>query len=370
MLQNQAGLPGVGNTVFATPRDIYYSRPTIVDLFPLPIVLDGTKCFNELNAPYTFLAWAGTFIGRETANSSGLWAPSIIGLTTAALGGGQTTLSVSPATAQGLVSRIGSSGTLTLTGAPTPNGPSSAVRQRTITFSAVNTTTGAITISADAMAAVSAVNQVDTLPFVDSTGSGTFNITVEGITTGAITYNSTAATLVSNINTALNAAFGTSAIVASGSTLAAIILTFSGTGYTDRPIIAPTQATILTGSTGYTINGSGTVGTPSTCTVSTAGVAAASADEGEFIAGSLIGDTDGSQNIVSVSAELFGTKTTDWTNINTVSAPIEGGVYMGGLLNSSMLQNYPSDTGIRAYLKSQIRTNGVPVAMFSDDFGF
>jgi hypothetical protein len=239
------------------------------------------------------------------------------------------------------------------------------VRAKTVTFSAVNTTTGAITITATASGAVSAVNQIDSLPFVDSTGSGTFNVTVEGITTGAITYNSTAATLVSNINTALNATFGSSAIVASGSTLAAIILTFSGTGYSGRPV-GTAQATVLTG---YTINGSGTVGTPSTCTVSTAGVTAVAADEGEFIAGSYIGDTDGSQNVVSLSAELFGTKTTDWTNINTVSAPIEGGVYMGGVLNSSMLVNYPTDTGIRAYLKAQLRTC-LPVAIFSDDFGF
>ena len=114
------------------------------------------------------------------------------------------------------------------------------------------------------------VNEVHSLPFVDTSGSGTFLITVEGLATAAITYNATPATVIASINTALNAAYGTSAIVCSGTTLANIILTFSGTGYTHRPIGTVT-ATVLAGSTGYTINGSGTVGTPSTAVQTTQG---------------------------------------------------------------------------------------------------
>lgn len=116
------------------------------------------------------------------------------------------------------------------------------------------------------------VNQVNSIPFVDSSGSGTFMLTVEGTPTGAITYSATPATLVASINTALNSALGTGAVVASGATLAAMILTASGPGYSGRPI-GPITATILSGSTGYTINGSGTVGTPSTCVATTAGAA-------------------------------------------------------------------------------------------------
>lgn len=366
MLQTQTGLPGVGKSVFATPRDIYYTHPVSPEFAPFPVVLDGSKNYNAANAPYTFIAWAGTFIGRETANS--LWAPSIIGLTNAALGGGQTTLSTDTGTAAYLNNRVGASGTFNLTGPNVPGSAGGVVRVRLITYSAINLSTGAITITADSMAAVSAVNQVNSIPFVDSTGSGTFTITVEGITTAAITYSSTAATLVTNINNALNSAFGTSAIVASGASLAAMILTFSGTGYSGRPV-GTVQATVLTGSTGYTINGSGTVGTPSTCAVTTAGVTAVAADEGEFISGSMIQPTDGSQNFLSICAELFGTKTTDFTNINTVNAPIAGGAYIGGILNSGMLVNYPTDSALRTYIKTQIRANGCPTAIFSDDWG-
>ena len=71
--------------------------------------------------------------------------------------------------------------------------------------------------------------------------------------------------LYGNINTALNAAFGTSAIVASGASLAALILTFSGTGYAGRPINNSSNgtvsgvkviATLLTGATGFTVGNS------------------------------------------------------------------------------------------------------------------
>lgn len=138
-------------------------------------------------------------------------------------------------------------------------------------FCTVRTATGA--------AAGTNTNEIKSIPFVDSTGSGTFKLSytdaTTGVvtTTGAITYSATAATLVSRINTALDATFGTAAIVASGASLAAIILTFSGTGFTNRPVGLFT-ATVIAASTGYTINGSGTVGTPSTCAVTTAGVTA------------------------------------------------------------------------------------------------
>jgi hypothetical protein len=81
-----------------------------------------------------------------------------------------------------------------------------------------------------------AANAVQKLLFVDSTGSGTFTLTCEGVTTAAITYSATPATLVGNINTALNAAFGSSQLVASGATLAAIIATFSGSNVSNRPV--------------------------------------------------------------------------------------------------------------------------------------
>jgi len=105
------------------------------------------------------------------------------------------------------------------------------------------------------------------------TGTATYTITVEGITTAAITFthSDSAATTFGLINTALNSAFGTSAIVASGASLVALILTFSGTGYSGRPVGAVTVNVLTGGAAVVTINASGTIGTPSTCAVTTAG---------------------------------------------------------------------------------------------------
>jgi hypothetical protein len=79
-------------------------------------------------------------------------------------------------------------------------------------------------------------NQVEQIGFVDvgGPGVGTFTLTVAGITTGAIAYSANVATLVANINAALNAAFGTSQIVASGT--GTITLTFSGSLFAGRRV--------------------------------------------------------------------------------------------------------------------------------------
>lgn len=357
------GKPGMLTTYVSQPRDIFFGNGELASFIPVPITVDGTLTSNPSNSPYTWDIFSGTVMGQVTATRK--FTNAILGLTSGALGGGQTTLNTDANTATEIVRRIGTSGTFTLTGGPTTNGAASAVRSKTITYSAVNTSTGAITITADAAGAVSAVNQINNLPFVDSSGSGTFTITVEGITTGAITYSATVATLNTNINNALNAAFGTSAIVASGASLAAVILTFSGTGYSGRPV-GTVQATVLAGSTGYTINGSGTVGTPSTSTVNTAGVTAVAADEGEFATGSLIQPTDGSQTIKTLLVEEWGLKVIDQINTNRID--VFGKLWAGGgVINTGYIVNYPADTGLQAYLKSQIK-NYVANAQFHDDY--
>jgi hypothetical protein len=120
---------------------------------------------------------------------------------------------------------------------------------------------------------VHGANAVEAIPFVDSTGSGTFTLTYNGITTAAITYSATYGTLVTNINNALNTTFGTSQIVASASSLATVILTFSGPNYCHAPLVGHVTSTIT--GTGFTINGSGTAGTSTT---TTAGVGFAATD--------------------------------------------------------------------------------------------
>jgi hypothetical protein len=77
------GKPGVQSTsYFATPREIFYGNRQFAQFLPLPLTVDGTLSSNAGNAPYTWLLFAGTLMGRET--SSRKYRNSIIGLSSAA----------------------------------------------------------------------------------------------------------------------------------------------------------------------------------------------------------------------------------------------------------------------------------------------
>lgn len=125
-----------------------------------------------------------------------------------------------------------------------------------------------------AATSVSGVSPVEAIPVVDSTGSGSFTLSYMGITTGSITYSATIATLISNINTALNSAFGSGNLVASGASLAALVITGSAGNYQYNAFGGHFTSTIS--GTGFTINGSATSGTSTT---TTAGVAAISGEQ-------------------------------------------------------------------------------------------
>lgn len=120
----------------------------------------------------------------------------------------------------------------------------------------------AITVGAGAVTA--GVNAVQALDVVDSTGVGTFTLTTAFGTTAPITYSSTAATMVTNINAALNTLYGGAGIgpVASGATLAALILTYSGeaVAWKPQPLVVATT-TVVSGSFTFTIT-STTTGAP------------------------------------------------------------------------------------------------------------
>jgi len=140
------GKPGVLSTYSASPREIFSANRQFVQFISSLITIDGSLSGNALNAPFDWHLWAGTLLGRVTA--SGKYAPSILGLTNAAYthtGGGSTTLSTDVNTAKEIVRRIGTSGTFKLTAPPAAAG---TVATQTVTFSAVNTGTGAITITA------------------------------------------------------------------------------------------------------------------------------------------------------------------------------------------------------------------------------
>jgi hypothetical protein len=366
MTMYSGGKPGLQPQFQFVPREIFFTNRSSAQFMGGPVTIDGNLTSNAQNSPYTFFIYAGTVVGKVTATKK--YTESIIGLTTVNYGGNQTLLYTDTLTAAEIVRRNGTSGNLSLTGSNIPNTVLN-VRTLPVTYSAVNTSTGAITITPLYAAAVSAVNAVEAIPFVDSTGSGNFTITIEGTTTAPIAYSSTAATLVSNIYAAGNATWGSGAIVPSGGNLAAQIITFSGTGFAGRPINSTTNSgnvtakvivTLLAGATGFTAGNNPTssgVGAALAggSTTSTAGVTAVAAQSGDFISGSLIGGGDGSQVPLTLICDIGGIKCADGTNVNRVDAYDPQLLLAGGCINTGYIVNYPSDAGHQSWLKTSIK---------------
>jgi hypothetical protein len=150
MLTNITGKPGALTTYVAQPRELFYSSRADAKFLPGPLTVDGTLSGNATNAPYTWLLFAGMPVGRVT--STGKYATSLLGATTSATAASATTVQTDVNTAAEIVRRIGTTGTFKLTGPPAADG---TVATQVVTYSAVNTGTGAITCSAASAAAVS-----------------------------------------------------------------------------------------------------------------------------------------------------------------------------------------------------------------------
>jgi hypothetical protein len=94
-------------------------------------------------------------------------------------------------------------------------------------------------------AVVAGTNEVQTLTIGGTPTGGTFQLAFEGRNTGDITLSATNATLLANMNAALDAAYGTSSIVAAAGTLTAgigtVTLTF-GANYAKRAVPTMTVA--------------------------------------------------------------------------------------------------------------------------------
>lgn len=138
------GLPGVKTKIENAERKVLIGGG---EKLPGGIILDGSESRDPLNTGNLATLRAGMVLGRVT--SGGRMAPSIIGVLASAhaessTGGEGLAMTVSAATAVEINRRIGSSGTFKVTGPPSAGGTVATV---TVTFSAVNTTTGVITIS-------------------------------------------------------------------------------------------------------------------------------------------------------------------------------------------------------------------------------
>ena len=306
-------------------------------------IIDGTKARDtgEEDGDTTHLR-AGLLMGRIT--SGGKYANSFFGTTTGALANGATSITVSATEAAEIVRRIGASGNISLTG---PASAAGAVRSLTVAYSAVNTTTGVVTITSPT------VNEVQTLNFANSP-SGAFRLGIIDYTgklvyTQPITYSATIATLLSNLQTATDAALATNAIVWSGTLVTAVAGTFSGTNYTGvaQPALIRVDTDSLT---------AGSVSVAQT----TAGVS------GAFVAGSLVGDTDGSQVPVAFISD-------GWGELVTVNSAGTGEdqpwarIPYEKLVMDSQLLPWPSDSSLKQYIRDKLKSLGAQFS-FSDAY--
>jgi len=268
-----------------------------------------------------------------------------IGTTSAALTGSGTSITIGAAEATELVRRVGSTGSLVLTG---PEAASGTVRQMTATYSAVNTTTGVVTITA------LGANQVENVRMNIASTGGSLVLNVaktDGTraTTGSISWSATDATYLAAINSALDTATGVpggivaTAISATDTDLG-FVLTYSGTGYAGKSWGPAVVITYPTSSTSSVVQ-------PVTTAV-----------QGAFIAGSWVSEVNYATpysliNIPPDPSNMANLTTTycDWAEI-----PMEGCV------NVSNILDYPTDASLKTWLKSTLSTTVGNKFEFSD----
>lgn len=135
------GLPGVRATKTATHRIIFRQGDWTSDLAGGRII-DGSKSRDSGNTGDLDVLQPGLLMGKITA--SGKYAPSIVGVIQSAYTSGDLSFTVTAAQAVEIQRRVGSSGTLKAIGPPSAAG---TVATTSVTYSAINTTTGVITCS-------------------------------------------------------------------------------------------------------------------------------------------------------------------------------------------------------------------------------
>lgn len=344
MIQGIFGRPSIGSESISPYRNVF-TDGSVGYLPGANGVIDYTKSRDPGNTLLTTTLRPGLLMGKVT--SGGKWAPSVLGLTAAALTSTGTSLTVPEAVGDEIVRRIGATGTFKLTGPPTAAG---TVRTMTATYSAVAAASGGnrvVTITA------LGVNEVQTVTFNAAATGGTyvFRIPLADGTfenTASIAWNTTDATLLSNIQTALDNATGVAnAIVVSGAAPdTTLTFTFSGTGYAGLAmagnIEVPTMPT-----------------TPASYTVTkTSGV------DGRFVTLSLVQPTDGSEAPITLIDDGTGL-VIDAITPADISFPR---IPISGVITPSQILNWPTDTSLRTWVKGQLRSNSTGVFVFNDGY--
>lgn len=133
------GLPGVQAAITAAHR-LLFRDGTMTSALSGGKIIDGTLSRDPDNTGDVNVLRAGLMMGKVTA--SGKYAPSVIGVTNTAYTSGDTSIGLTAQAAVELARRVGTSGTFTLVGPPSAAG---TVVSATVTYSAVNTSTGVVT---------------------------------------------------------------------------------------------------------------------------------------------------------------------------------------------------------------------------------
>ncbi len=137
------GVAGLGTVRSSDHRKVLLTEQGTV-IYPQGLVIDGDNARDPDNTGDVDVLRAGLLVGKITANS--LIGATIIGKSAEAYTSGDTVLTVTTQAATEVLRRFGSSGTaeIKIVGAPTNAG---TVAEANITHSAVNTTTGVLTVS-------------------------------------------------------------------------------------------------------------------------------------------------------------------------------------------------------------------------------
>jgi hypothetical protein len=135
---NAARVPSI-----STARTAAYRTVILADEKFLPgfHTIAGSVSRDPLNSERVDELRPGLLLGIVTATKK--FAPSIIGVTVNAYADNDLVLDVSAATATEILRRVGTTGTVNLVGPPTANG---TVASTAVAYTAINTTTGRLTV--------------------------------------------------------------------------------------------------------------------------------------------------------------------------------------------------------------------------------
>lgn len=335
-IRNIIGGPGVSDERVWSHKYIF--RDGQFSTLPGGGWIDATKsrdCFVSGATAAQEVLQGGLFMGQLTGRTT--WANSFLGVTTAATAKGATTVTTSTLAAVEILRRWGAStGTLFAVGPPVANGIAAVVP---LTVSAVNTANGQLTVSA------TGGDEVHTLNIAGTISGGTFRLLFPNgrgayIQTGTIAHNATFATVITNANTALDAVFGTGAIVASGTAYTGLVITFTAGIQNEWDIDGMTVAdtTSLTGATN----------------ASTMATETTKGSYGQLIAGSLIGMQDGSFFPRSLIGPGYGIPVADGTNTAIGGVVPWAGIPIQGMPEFGQCAPVVTDLGIRRWLADQM----------------